>query len=115
MEANSAKMFATLVVIFLFGVDLAKNDKITYAQAAGATSIRAQIKNEPAVNLEGPNKECTIPLNQTVWYPATNTCETLLAKGKPCFNLFGNFESRVDKILQFNIWVLINISQIYPF
>jgi hypothetical protein len=83
MEANSAKMFASLVVIFLFGVDLAKNDKINFAKPAGVTSIGARIKNESVVNLEGPDKECSISLNQTVWYPPTKTCETLLAKGRP--------------------------------
>jgi hypothetical protein len=83
MEANSAKMFATLVIIFLFGVDLAKNDKVQFAKPAGITSVGGRIRNETAVNLEGPDKECSIPLNQTVWYPPTKTCETLLAKGTP--------------------------------
>lgn len=89
MEANSAKMFASLVIIFLFGVDLAKNENVYFVQPAGATSIRGgsiSSRNEPTVNLEGPDKECSIPLNQTVWYPPTNTCETLLAKGKQQFS-----------------------------
>ena len=85
MEANSARIFALLVFIFWTGVDCANNDKVYFVKPAGTTSIGEQIssRNESAVDLKGPDKECSISLNQTVWYPPTRTCETLLAKGTP--------------------------------
>ncbi|XP_059471776.1 uncharacterized protein LOC132194488 [Neocloeon triangulifer] len=80
MEANSATFYASLIVIFLFAVDLAKNDKIQFIKPAAAATIRSRVGRQ---GLEGPGHECSIPLNQTVWFLRTGQCETLLAKG-PC-------------------------------
>jgi len=81
MEASTAKILASAVVLFLFAADLAKNEPV-FSVAAAATA-RVSAKNEPT--LEGPDKECSIPLNQTVWFPQTMQCETLLTK---CSQLF---------------------------
>jgi hypothetical protein len=42
-----------------------------------------RLRDDPVLaTLEGPDKECSIHINQTVWFPETSQCETLLAKGK---------------------------------
>ncbi|XP_065338739.1 uncharacterized protein LOC135938753 [Cloeon dipterum] len=82
MEANAANLYAFLIVLFLFAMDLAKNDKINMVEPAARASTKGRALRQQTI-LEGPNKECSISLNQTVWFERTSECETLLAKG-PC-------------------------------